>query len=204
MKCLRPSDVLSDGFYRRDPDVVAENLLGKRLIRRLSDGEILEGFIVETEAYFGLNDPASRAYQGVKDYNELMWKEPGRVFIYNVHRYWMLNIVAHADDCVGAVLIRAIEPVNGIEVMKKNRPVTDIRELTNGPGKLTIALKIDKSINGTPVTVRRSPVVVKDNRMNLEVGRSHRIGVKKDLENRFRFYIEENRFVSRRGYKAEM
>ncbi len=192
-----PLDVLSEGFYRRDPDVVAENLLGKRLVRRLGYSRILEGSIVETEAYFGLNDPASRACHGMKDYNALMWKEPGRVFIYNVHKYWMLNIVAHVEDGVGAVLIRAIEPVNGIELMKRNRPVKDIRELTNGPGKLTVALEIDKSVNGTPVTVRRNPVTVIDNRMMLEVGRSHRIGVKKDVEKKLRFYIEGNKFVSR-------
>lgn len=192
-----PSEILHKDFYERDPEIVAKELLGKRLARRLEDDVFLEGLIVETEAYFGLNDPASRAYQGLKDYNRLMWDEVGRAFIYNVHKYWMFNIVAHIDDGIGAVLIRAIEPVRGIEIMKKNRPVMDVLELTSGPGKLTIALKIDRRLNGAPVTSKESRVSILDNKMNLEVGYSHRIGVKKDLEKKLRFYIEGNKFVSR-------
>ncbi len=197
MRYLPSVEVLLQRFYQREPDAVAESLLGKRLIRKTGDGNLLEGLIVETEAYFGLNDPASRAYHGAKDYNELMWEEPGRAFIYNVHKYWMLNIVAHVEGSIGAVLIRAIEPVKGIEIMKKNRPVTDITELTSGPGKLTIALEIDKSLNGTPVTTTRSSIVIANNIIDSEVTSSHRIGVKRDLEKKLRFYIKANRFVSR-------
>ncbi|MGD8545710.1 MAG: DNA-3-methyladenine glycosylase [Candidatus Bathyarchaeota archaeon] len=190
-------EVLPGGFYKRGSDVVAENLLGKRLIRRWGKATFLEGLIVETEAYFGLNDPASRAYNGVKNYNELMWREPGRIFIYNVHKYWMFNIVAHIEDGVGAVLIRAIEPVKGIEIMKRNRPVVDIVDLTSGPGKLTTALKIDKSINGTSVTVRNNVVIIANNKIGFEIGCSHRIGVKRDLEKKLRFYVKDNRYLSR-------
>ena len=97
---------LSRNFYMRDLEIVAKELLGKRLIRRLN-GVSLGGIIVETEAYYGLDDPASRAYHGIKDYNSPMLGEPGRTFIYNVHRYWMLNIVAHEQNKIGAVLIRS-------------------------------------------------------------------------------------------------
>lgn len=138
---LLPGEVLPREFYERDPEVVAKELLGKRLIRKL-DEIFLEGIIVETEAYYGLDDPASRAYHGVKNYNMPMWKEPGRAFIYNVHKYWMLNIVAHEVNQIGAVLIRAIEPTRGVEVMKRHRPVKKMLDLTNGPGKLITALKI--------------------------------------------------------------
>lgn len=189
-------EVLPKNFYERDPETVAKELLGKRLIRKLEEG-FLEGIIVETEAYYGLNDPASRAYHGVKDYNRLMWKEAGRAFIYNVHKYWMFNVVAHVQNGIGAVLIRAIEPVKGIEVMKRNRPVADVADLTNGPGKLTTALKIDKSLNGVPVTSPKSGIIVADNKMEIKMGSSHRIGVKEDLERKLRFYIKANRFVSR-------
>lgn len=190
-------EVLPVGFYKRGSDVVAENLLGKRLIRRWGKATFLEGLIVETEAYFGLNDPASRAYNGVKNYNELMWREPGRIFIYNVHKYWMFNIVAHIEGGVGAVLVRAIEPVKGIEIMKRNRPVVNVIELTSGPGKLTTALKIDKSMNGTSVTVRNNAVMIADNKIGFEMGCSHRIGVKRDLEKKLRFYVRGNRYLSR-------
>lgn len=193
MKAFR---VLPREFYERDPEIVARELLGKRLVRKLC-GRLLEGMIVETEAYYGLNDPASRAYEGIKDYNKPMWKEPGQVFIYNVHKYWMFNIVAHESNQVGAVLIRALEPTKGIETMKKNRSVRKVFDLANGPGKLTIALEIGRRLNGTPVTSIESEIVIADNAMELEIGSSHRIGVKKDLERKLRFYVKESRFVSR-------
>ena len=193
---LVPGKVLSDTFYGRDPAVVARDLLGMRLIRRL-DGEVLEGAIVETEAYYGLRDPASRAFHGMKNYNRLMWLEPGRAFVYNVHRYWMFNIVAHEPGEVGAVLIRALEPAKGVEIMLRNRPVEDLRELTSGPGKLTTALDIDKGLHGADVTTDRSEIFVVADDLDFEVGTSHRIGVRRDLEEELRFFVKGNRFVSR-------
>jgi len=194
--CLIRRMVLPREFYERDPEIVAKELLGKILVRMLGS-DILEGIIVEAEAYYGLEDPASRAHHGLKIYNRLMWSEPGRAFIYNVHNNWMFNIVAHEPGKIGAVLIRALEPRIGIEIMKKNRDVKDIRELTSGPGKLSRALKIDKSLNGAPVTKTEGEIVIADNKVKFKIGRSSRIGVKEDLEKELRFYIEGNRFVSR-------
>ncbi len=187
---------LTRDFFNRDPETVAKELLGKKLIRRL-DGDILEGIIVETEAYYGVNDPASRAYHGVKNYNRPMWNEPGKVFIYNVHKYWMFNIVAHKPNQIGAVLIRAVEPIEGIEVMKINRPAKKVINLTNGPGKLTTALKINKDLNEVSAVSSKSEITVADHRMEFEIGDSYRIGVRKDLEKKLRFFIKGNRFVSR-------
>ena len=189
-------EALPREFYERDPETVAKELLGKRLIRKLGKN-FLEGIIVETEAYYGLHDPASRAYHGIKNYNKPMWNEPGRVFIYNVHKYWMFNIVAHKPNRIGAVLIRAVEPTKGMEVMKKNRPVKKLFNLANGPGKLAIALKINKGLNGVPVTSCESEIVIANNKMEFEIGSSHRIGVRKDLERKLRFFIKGNKFVSR-------
>ncbi|NIP66964.1 DNA-3-methyladenine glycosylase [Candidatus Bathyarchaeota archaeon] len=189
-------DLLPPEFYCRDPVRVARELLGHRLIRRL-EGHLLEGILVEAEAYLGQEDPASRAHQGLKNYNRPMWKQPGRTFIYNVHRYWMLNVVAHQPNQVGAVLIRALEPTRGIQIMTRNRGVEKLRELTSGPGKLTIALSIDNSLNGSPVTSPDSEIRIAAREAQVQVATSHRIGVKKDLESRLRFYIKENRFVSR-------
>jgi len=189
-------EILPRHFFERDPEMVAKELLGKRLIRK-SAVLSLEGIIVETEAYYGSNDPASRAFHGIKNFNRPMWAEPGRVFIYNVHKYWMLNIVAHEPNQIGAVLIRALEPTKGIKIMKRNRPVQNVSNLTNGPGKLTIALKIDKSLNRVAVTSSESDIIIADNRTMIEIGSSNRIGVKKDLDRKLRFYVKGNRFVSK-------
>ncbi len=183
-------------FFARDTEIVAKELLGKRVIR-IFNKNFLEGIVVETEAYYGLHDPASRAYHGIRKYNEPMWADPGITFIYNVHKYWMFNIVAHEPNRIGAVLIRALEPTKGIEFMMKNRSVKELSNLTSGPGKLTIALKIDKNLNGVPVTSRENEIIIADNKMEFEIGSSNRIGVRKDLEKKLRFFIKGNRFISR-------
>lgn len=194
---MASAEALPKEFYERDPAVVARELLGKRLIRRLGD-RVLEGIVVETEAYYGLKDPASRAYHGLKNYNRLMWGDPGRVFIYNVHNNWMFNVVAHQPHQIGAVLIRAIEPSKEIEAMKRNRNVEDVRDLTNGPGKLSKALRIDKLLNGVSVASEKSEILVAHNRTRFEIESSHRIGVRRDLERDLRFFIKGNDFVSKR------
>ena len=195
-KVPNPEKPLPLSFYSRDPAAVARELLGKRLVRVLN-GEALEGMIVETEAYFGAEDPASRAFHGRKKYNRLMWGEPGRVFIYNVHKYWMFNVVAHEPDEIGAVLIRAIEPTRGIEPMLSNRPVKEPRALTSGPGKLTLALRIDKSSHGASVLSPGSEIRILDATSDPVIGTSRRIGVTKDLDWDLRFYVEGNLYVSR-------
>ena len=187
---------LQQSFYARAPSIVARDLLGKLFVRKLY-GKMLEGRVVETEAYFGLDDPASRAFKGKKNYNSLMWGEPGCVFIYNVHKYWMLNIVAHEPGKIGAVLIRAIEPTKGTDLMFRNRPVKTKRELTNGPGKLTLAMGIDKTLQGETLTNIDGDVFIHGTDSDFNVGVSRRIGVTKDLEIDLRYYIIMNPFVSR-------
>ena len=186
---------LGNDFYNRGTEDVAKDLLGKILVRRLGD-ELLGGIIVETEAYFGADDPASRAFHGKKRYNSVMFEEPGHLFIYNVHKYWMLNFIAH-DNGVGGILIRAIEPTMGLETMKENRPVKRIRDLTSGPGKLTLALDLNRSLNGQATTAESCTIYVQDNEYEFEMGTSHRIGVTKDLSEHYRFYVKNNRVVSK-------
>ena len=188
--------VLQVEFYERSPEDVARDLLGKKLIRVL-DGERLGGGVVETEAYHGLTDPASRAFHGRKNYNSPMWNPPGHLFIYNVHKYWMLNVVAHRMDEVGGVLFRAIEPTYDLKTMRKLRHVGDDRELANGPGKLTLALGVTHELNGFPVTNPDSPVHILDAPCVTDYCTSHRIGVTRDLPEELRFYIPGNRFVSK-------
>jgi DNA-3-methyladenine glycosylase len=186
---------LPRSFYSRRTDIVARVLLGKILVRRMGD-DLLGGVIVETEAYFGGDDPASRAFNGLKEYNRVMFEEPGRLFIYNVHKYWMLNLIAH-DNGVGGILIRAIEPTMGLKTMQRNRPVKNPQNLTSGPGKLTLALSVDKCLNGVDATSESSPIYVLDNKLEFEVGTSHRIGVTRDLPEHYRYFIKNNEFVSK-------
>jgi len=196
---LNPPEILPRKFYERDPEKVARDLLGKILIRKIGD-KTLSGIIVETEAYYGPGDPASRASDGMKNFNKLMWHEPGVAFIYNVHKYWMFNIVAHEPGEVGAVLIRAIEPLEGVEIMKSKRGISGnerLIELTNGPGKFTVAFGIDKRLNGVCLTSKESPIYIVNTRVQVKVSSSKRIGVRADLNRDLRFFIKENRFVSK-------
>lgn len=185
------------GFYKRDPAIVARDLLGKTIFRRTESG-ILSGNIVETEAYYGDKDPASRAYRGRKNYNRPMFGEPGRLFVYMVHTWWLLNIVAHREGEVGAVLVRALEPLEGVEKMRENRGVTDIHNLTSGPGKLARAMVVTNEFNGLDITRVDSEIIVsRGMEEDFVVGTSQRIGVTEDLPEELRFFIKGNRFVSR-------
>ena len=184
-------------FYTRDPAAVARDLLGKVIVRRL-EGESLSGRIVETEAYFGGLDPASRAFRGRKNYNAVMFGQPGRLFVYMVHGWWLLNIVAHPLDKVGAVLIRALEPLEGVEHMERRREKRGLRELASGPGKLSQAFAVTKAINGLDVTKRGSELtVVAGEGEPCRISTSRRIGVTKDLPRDLRFYIGDSEFTSR-------
>ncbi len=191
--------IIRKKFYERDPAIVAKELLGKLLVRKI--GKLrLSGMIVETEAYYGREDPASRAYKGKNKISELMFEDPGKALIYMVHANWLLNITCLPKGIPGAVLIRAVEPIEGIEIMLKNRRVKKIEDLTNGPGKLTKALMIDKSLHGVSVYKETSALKVYYFR-NIDeknIGRSFRIGVSKDLSIPLRFYVKNNKFVSKK------
>jgi len=188
---------LGRSFYRRDTATVAQELLGKTVVRRLGR-QNLTGVIVETEAYYGDKDPASRAFRGRKNYNSPMFEDPGRLFIYMVHSWWLLNIAAHEPGDVGAVLIRALEPIEGIPVMEENRGVTDLYNLTSGPGKLTKSLNVTKELHGLNVTEGSAELKIVDGGPEeFQTATSHRIGVSRDLPRELRFYIKGSRFVSR-------
>lgn len=184
--------ILPKQFYIRDPEIVAQKLLGKFLIRRL-DSKLLAGKIVETEAYYSEGDPAFR-----KDFlPKILSFEPGTVFIYMVHASWLLNIISY-DRIFGGVLIRAIEPIEGIDVMKKFRGVDSISNLTNGPGKLTKAMCITKDLNGLKVFDKGSLLnVCSGNEGKIKIVSSYRIGVKMDLDRKLRFFVSGNNFVSK-------
>jgi len=175
--------LLPKEFYLRSADEVAKELLGAILVRSLEDKKVMKGRIVETEAYFGADDPASRAFGGrVKPINRHMWKEGGIAFIYMVHGNWLFNVITGKENEPSAVLIRAIEPLEGIEEMIRNRGKD--RNLADGPGKLTKAMGITDELNGTKV-YEKNPLMIEYGYRSEEIGVSKRIGVDSDLELRF-------------------
>lgn len=162
-----------------------------------SRGGSAGGKIVETEAYLGRGDPASRASRKRTRLNEIMWREGGLAFVYMVHGNWMFNVTTEPEGTPGAVLIRALEPIEGLELMRRRRGVQGERELTSGPGKLTRALGITKEHHGLDLTGSKKLTIIGDEHGRFEIATSHRIGVKVDLEQELRFYIRGNPFVSR-------
>ena len=143
--------ILKKDFYHRDTIQVAKDLLGKKLLRRRK-GRILSGMIVETEAYLSRSDSASHAFKGQTPRNTVMFGPAGRAYVYFVYGlHYMFNVVTEEKGSPGAILIRAVEPLNGLHQMEARRKKTG-RDLTNGPAKLCQAMVIDKSLNGWDLT----------------------------------------------------
>lgn len=188
--------MLAREFYARDTKRVAEDLLGKFLIHK-SNGEVTGGRIVETEAYYGQKDPASRATKKTK-ISEIMWGQAGFSLVYMVHANWLFNVTTEEKGVPGAVLIRALEPRKGIEVMKRHRRKENIKELTSGPGKLTQALNITKKDHGIDLTKSEdiSMMKIEKSTSKIDIGKSHRIGVSEDLNQKLRFFVEGCEHVS--------
>jgi DNA-3-methyladenine glycosylase len=188
---------LPRSFYERDTAQVARELLGKALVHRSPDGTT-SGRIVETEAYYGKGDPASRASRKRTKLNWLMWEKGGLAFVYMVHAQWLFNVTTEREGVPGAVLIRALEPLKGLELMKRWRGVTEERNLASGPGKLTKAMGITRAHHGLDLTSGESEIVITGGKLELvEIASSHRIGVSADLKRKLRFYIKENPYVSK-------
>jgi DNA-3-methyladenine glycosylase len=183
-------------FFERQTPRVARELVGRRLVRVI-DGSRLSGTIVEAEAYRGSRDPASHAYRGRTRRTEVMFGPAGHAYVYfTMGAHYCLNITTEAEGTAGAVLLRAIEPLEGIEVMKKNRGLDDLRRLAAGPGNLTRALSIDGRLNGEDV-VESEELFLERERETREVGVSTRVGVSAGQAFRWRFYAVGNPFVSK-------
>jgi DNA-3-methyladenine glycosylase len=190
-----PSETpLPQSFYSRSPEVVARALLGKLLIRHLK-GERLTGRIIEVEAYLGLTDPASHAARGLTPNNAVLFGPPGHAHVYFIYgMYYCLNISSHLEGEAGGVLIRALEPIDGLDTMAKLRglPVhAKPRLLTGGPGRLCQALGITrKNSNDLDVTSPTSPIqIAHDGTHAGEIQITPRIGITKASDRPLRFLI---------------
>lgn len=190
-------------FYARDTGDVARSLLGKILVRRIGR-QTVKCRLVETEAYYGKNDPASHAARGQTKRTAVMFGQPGHAYVYfNYGVHHLLNVVTEVAGTAGAVLVRAVEPMEGMDMLFRNRPVSQARQLTNGPGKLTQALGINLDLNGKPLDTSVLGIIDSEEN-NFRVVRSPRIGISAGKDMELRFCIENNEFVSRQLSKERL
>ncbi len=191
--------ILTRSFYQQDTVVVAQKLLGKIVVRKVNN-MILSGTIVETEAYGFNDDPASHAYRGKTKRNVLMFGEAGLTYVYFIYgNHFCFNIVAKSEAVgAGAVLIRALEPVQGIKAMHHNRRTNYVKNLTNGPGKLAQALQITTADSSIDVTKDGSLYIVDDNIQITDVIATSRIGITVGTDKQWRFCLSNNKWLSRK------
>ena len=198
---------LPRSFFNRDPRRVARELLGKLIVRR-HGRKVLAGRIVEVEAYLGSDDFAAHAAAGRTPRNEVLWGPPGHAYVYFIYGvHYCLNISCLPDGEAGCVLIRALEPVAGKELMARARgredlnleSVRDLRKLTSGPGRLCEAFAITRPRdNGKDLVSRRSDLqVLDDGFRGGKIAITPRIGIVKSAELHLRYMISGNRFVSK-------
>jgi DNA-3-methyladenine glycosylase len=198
MAARRP---LSASFYARGTVAVARDLLGTVMVHETAEGRTA-GRIVETEAYLR-DDAACHASRGMTPRNRIMFGPPGRAYIYLIYgMYWCFNVVTGPEGVGEAVLIRALEPLEGLPLMAHRRGRDEPRTLCNGPGKLVIALGISMADNGADL--RRGPLAILPPASypgsapggNIKV--TTRVGITKDAHLPLRFYLEGNAFVSKK------
>lgn len=193
----------NSSFYQRPTEVVAKDLVGKKLVRTIRNNKKhfrLAGIIVETEAYGYSDDLASHAYVGPTDRNKVMFGNVGRAYVYFTYgNHFCLNVSARRSKVeAGAVLIRGIEPVEDVELMRQFRPVDDIFSLTSGPGKLTQALNITSSLNGTDMTNPESEIYIESGKRPKGIVTTPRIGITRAMDKEWRFVDPSSPFISRK------
>ena len=197
-KTVPASDVmiLSQSFYSRPTRQVAKDLLGQVLVHQTPQG-ISSGRIVEVEAYLPKNDPACHAALGKTPRNQVMFGPAGYAYVYFCYgNHFLFNVVTETEGTPGAVLIRALEPVEGAGLMAKRRGRLDAddRGLTNGPGKLVQAMGITKQHNG--IQLWKRPVYLQKAQRKETVGVTTRIGITEGSGLPLRFYLKGNPYIS--------
>jgi len=181
--------ILKKEFYERETVTVAKQLIGKMLTRKIQDIK-MTGIIIETEAYRSKDDPASHAATNVTNRNRVMFGPVGMSYVYFTYgTYFMLNVVAkNKKQNAGAVLIRGIYPQDGIKIMIKNRGIEDLNKITNGPGKLTVAMGISMKENNIDLT-KKSSVYISEGIIPKKIKKLPRIGISKAIDKKWNFSI---------------
>jgi DNA-3-methyladenine glycosylase len=196
---------LPRAFYtRRNVLTIARDLLGKLLVVPDEDGRRVSGMIVEVEAYRGPEDRASHAFGGRRTKRtETMYREGGNAYVYFVYgMYYQFNVVCNVPDIPHAILVRALEPVEGIELMRERRHRQPDHNLTNGPGKLCIALNIDRALNGADLLGDRVWIEDYQSVPARRIAKGPRIGIdyaQEWIDKPWRFWIRDNSYVSRKA-----
>jgi len=193
---------LSQNFFKKPTLKAAEHLLGKYLVVDKNKKRVV-GRIVETEAYIGEDDSACHASNGRTSRSETLYQKAGTIYVYLIYgMYHCLNIVTERENFPSAVLIRAVEPIEGIEMMKNRRKTEDIHNLASGPGKLCEAFNINKTMNGKNIFGRDIWIEDRGEKVSEKnIKRAKRIGVDYAGKCRhfpWRFYIKGNEFISRK------
>ncbi|PLK45025.1 DNA-3-methyladenine glycosylase [Emticicia sp. TH156] len=189
-------DILPKEFFEKyDTLSLARQLLGCTLVHNSPDG-LTAGIIVETEAYLH-NDPACHAYRKKTPRNAAMFENAGISYVYFIYGvYHCFNIVSGQKDTGEAVLIRALEPVDGIELMQQRRGTTQLKNLCSGPGKLVTAMGINRNFNFLPVYSQHFYCLPPKDE-NPEIVTTTRIGITRGADLLYRFYLKGNQFVSK-------
>ena len=182
--------ILTRKFYERETVTVAKQLLGKKLTRKIGKDK-LTGIIIETEAYRGKDDPASHAAVSMTKRNKLMFGQVGISYIYFTYgMYFMFNVVAKSKkQNAGAILIRGIYPEKSISIMKKNRKTNDERNIANGPGKLTQAMKITMKQYGVDLT-KKAELYISEGIKVKKIMQKSRIGISRGLDKKWNFTFD--------------
>jgi DNA-3-methyladenine glycosylase len=191
-------DRLPREFYDRSAAFVARELLGKTLLRRL-DGRWLGGWIVETEAYLSEGDLASHSARGKTAGNAAMFGPPGTLYVYPIHAKYCMNAVTEGEEAGSAVLIRAIEPVWGIEQMCQHRGTDQLRRLTRGPAMLCQALSVDRGLDAINLLDSRDIIIAPGRLDAFQITSTTRIGISTSTDLKLRFFVDGNWFVSGRA-----
>lgn len=192
--------ILDRSFYMRDTAEVARDLLGKMLVRKTISTDsgiiLVSGIITETEAYYGRDDPASHAHRGLTQRSRIMFGVPGFSYVYLCYgMYWLLNVVTEEEGKPGAVLIRAVKPHEGLEIMKARRNHAEKSRLADGPGKLTVAMDIGKKENGIDMATGTGNLYITGNpycKKKFRIINTPRIGISSGKEKMLRFLMEES------------
>jgi DNA-3-methyladenine glycosylase len=178
-----------------DTAALARYLVGKVVVRELPEG-IASGRIVETEAYV-VGDAAGHAYRGMTRRNRSLFLERGHAYVYLAYgTSYMLNVSSEMLGTGAGVLIRALEPLEGIPIMRLNRGIERVRDLARGPGRLAAALRVDRRLDGLDLC-REGPLWLgHGDRERGKIGTSVRIGISRDADRTLRFYLRDSPFVS--------
>jgi DNA-3-methyladenine glycosylase len=178
-----------------DTESLARYLIGKVVVRELPEG-IASGRIVETEAYV-VGDAAGHGYRGMTPRNRTLFLERGHAYVYLAYGIsYMLNVSSDAPGIGTGVLIRALEPLEGISIMQNNRGTERLLDLARGPGRLAMALRIDRSLDGVDLCRKGELWLRHDDREAGDIGQSIRIGISRDADRVLRFYVRGSSFVS--------